>query len=763
MQEESRRLLARSIEQVARDVAGRLRAVAAPLQDILRERATADASPERRKRIATIADTLARDWNDALASFDAAYRDGAEIAAGWRNDPYDSDGASLGALTLIDDDQVEWDMSLSGAVQRMKAAAGEALTEVDQRIAALRGIAAGADSLNPLGVDVVGKGIGAVLEKLLPDGGDRRALLVYFEPLCSGELATLYAELNEALAAQGLKLPQRARPAAAAPGARAGSAGSPAPGSSAAGLGGVGADPVAGDFLGLIQQLAQGGAVPAAYSAAAGGAAGAAQVPLMGAAALPAGMPMMAVPAAMVEALNRLQELDLGSLQGGAHAVGEGAGNALHELRKQEFVRQLPPVDVATIDIVAILFDFIFEDQLIPDAVKALVGRLQIPLLKVAMVDKTFFARREHPARVVLDTISKLSIAAGKEIDRGSPLFEQIRTAVNTILTGFETEPGIFESLVPELQALLAEQEAHVLELAERSRQVAEAQEREDLGESWSERAFNGALAAAGEDNLPPHIVDFLSRHWKRVLKFAYMKGGAEGHPWALAVGTLNDLLWSIKPKADTAERKRLVAQLPDLLRRTGAYLDRVEVAQETKQTFMDALGDVHLALIKGGGRGAKSRGRPKQDVAAAPSPAATRPVSVPVSQVSATISSADLPEEVVITRTVQGDGLEVESIALSGRVLDSRPVRPSDISNVDRGDWVEFAQQDAASMRGRLAWVSPQRGIMVFTNPQTSRAISISPEALALQMKLGLARKLEDSVALVDRALGKAIKARAA
>ena len=62
------------------------------------------------------------------------------------------------------------------------------------------------------------------------------------------------------------------------------------------------------------------------------------------------------------------------------------------------------------------------------------------------------------------------------------------------------------------------------------------------------------------------------------MLKFAYLKGGAEGHPWALAVGTLNDLLWSIKPKEDTEERKKLAALLPELLRRVKAYLDRVEV-----------------------------------------------------------------------------------------------------------------------------------------------------------------------------------------
>ncbi len=769
MQEESRRLLTRSIDQVAREVLARLRDIAAPLQGVLKERATADASADRRKRIAAIGDVFARDWESALGAFDAAYRDAAEIAAGWRSDPYGGSGVLLNALSLIDDEQVEWDLSFSGAVQRMKAAGGEALSEVDQRVAAFCGIAPGTDSVNPLGVDVVSKGVGAVLVTLLPDGGDRRALLVHFEPLFSSELATLYAELNETFAAQGLKLPQRARPASSAARNATAMRGNAAPGNADAGFAGTGAEPSAGDFMGLIQRLAQGGAVSHGASPGGGtGQAGGGLVPLLGAAAMPDGAPMVAVPAAMLEALNRLQDIDLGSLQGGAIArIQESGGNALRELRKQEFVGQLPPVDIATIDIVAMLFDFIFEDPLIPDTVKVLVGRLQIPLLKVAMVDKTFFAKREHPARVLLDTISKLSISASKDLDHGNLLFEHIKTAINAILTGFESEPGIFEKVLPELQALLAEQESRTLDLAERSRHVAEAQELEDLAETWADRAFSGAQANAGEDSLPPHLVDFLSRHWKRVLKFAYLKGGAEGHPWALAVGTLNDLLWSIKPKEDTEERKKLAALLPELLRRVKAYLDRVEVDQEVRTPFMNALGEVHLALIKGGRRSSKSRSRSGETTADAPPAAAVQPAATPAAAAAAPgppmISSEDIPPTMVVTRMVQSDGVDIESITLSGKVLNSRPVRASEISNVERGDWVEFAQEGDTQLRARLSWVSPQRGIMVFTNPQSSQAISITPEALALQMKLGRAKKLDDSVAVVDRALGKALEAWAA
>jgi hypothetical protein len=523
--------------------------------------------------------------------------------------------------------------------------------------------------------------------------------------------------------------------------------------------------------MSLIQRLA--GNAPAAGAAGALPAAAGPQVPLVGAAAMPAGMPMVAVPAAMVDALNRLQEIDFGSLQEAALGQPVGPqGNVLRELRQQDFVSQLAPVEAATIDIVAMLFDFIFEDKLVPDAVKALVGRLQIPLLKVAMVDKTFFANREHPARLLLDTISKLSIAAGKELDHGHPVFERIKNAVNIVLTDFDKKPGVFEELLVDLANLLAEQERLTLDLAERSRHVAEQQEREDLAETWTARAFNNAVEHAGADLLPSHIVDFLDRHWTQVLKFAYLKGGAEGHPWALAVGTLNDLLWSVKPKESGDERQKLVAVLPELLRKVNAYFDRIKIDPEQKTAFMNALGDLHFALIKGGRRPAKHKSRSKEQEAevARPvketaAPAAVPPALTPVEAppAFAAVSSSDLAPNIVVTRSVQEDGLEVESIALAGRVLNARAVRASDLDNIERGDWVEFVQESGERVRGRLSWVSPQRGILLFTNPQSSQAISITPEALALQMKRGLATRLDAAEALVDRALGKAMDSMAA
>ena len=66
----------------------------------------------------------------------------------------------------------------------------------------------------------------------------------------------------------------------------------------------------------------------------------------------------------------------------------------------------------------------------------------------------------------------------------------------------------------------------------------------------------------------------------------------------------------------------------------------------------------------------------------------------------------------------------------------------------------LEFARAEGVATRARLTWISPNKGVYLFTNPLSpTAAVSISPEALAEQMRLGEARIIDDA-SLVDRAV---------
>src|SRR5213075_738050 len=88
-------------------------------------------------------------------------------------------------------------------------------------------------------------------------------------------------------------------------------------------------------------------------------------------------------------------------------AADEILVNVVKGLKAGPHGGSLGSVDAMTIDIVAMLFDYIFDDRHIPASVKAVLGRLQIPVLKVALLDKAFFSSKAHPARRLLDRLSE--------------------------------------------------------------------------------------------------------------------------------------------------------------------------------------------------------------------------------------------------------------------------------------------------------------------------------------------------------------------
>src|SRR5262249_62321989 len=109
-------------------------------------------------------------------------------------------------------------------------------------------------------------------------------------------------------------------------------------------------------------------------------------------------------------------------------------------------------VEVATLDIMTMLFDQIFDDRKIPNSMRWLIGRLQIPMLKVAILDKTFFSTRTHPARQMLDTLGEIAVGLPAHIDSSNPLYQRVETIVEKLIAGFADRLEIFDIVRQKLE-----------------------------------------------------------------------------------------------------------------------------------------------------------------------------------------------------------------------------------------------------------------------------------------------------------------------
>jgi hypothetical protein len=103
---------------------------------------------------------------------------------------------------------------------------------------------------------------------------------------------------------------------------------------------------------------------------------------------------------------------------------------------------------------VAMLFECMLDDRNLPDSLKALIGRLQIPLVKVAVLDKSFFSRSSHPARRLLNEIANAAMGWGTcdDHERDS-LYVRIDQVVQRLLNDFVDDPAIFSELLADFLA----------------------------------------------------------------------------------------------------------------------------------------------------------------------------------------------------------------------------------------------------------------------------------------------------------------------
>jgi len=168
--------------------------------------------------------------------------------------------------------------------------------------------------------------------------------------------------------------------------------------------------------------------------------------------------------AELIGSLTRLQHGDVAALPMGMpagfdlSALTSGRTNVVRELKSSSLGNQVDQTDGVTIDIVAMLFDQIFGDERVPDALKGLIGRLQIPVVKVAVLDKRFFSKKSHPARRMLDTLGEFALGLDESFDQSSPLYKKIADIISRLLEDFVDDVDIFESLQSELLAVIQDE-----------------------------------------------------------------------------------------------------------------------------------------------------------------------------------------------------------------------------------------------------------------------------------------------------------------
>ena len=438
-----------------------------------------------------------------------------------------------------------------------------------------------------------------------------------------------------------------------------------------------------------------------------------------GGAALQGAYPGPASASAPLPAAQSLIEL-LGR-PGGAGAQAAPGVFYLPQLRASLPQGALSRGDATTLDLLSRVFGSVLQDDGVAPETRELIGQLQLPVLRTALRDRSFFYQEAHPARRLLDLLSQ----AGWDQQPGQddPVYRAMRSSVERVRGQDDPE---FGAALAELEAGLAARDS--AEQAGLAAPIDDATRREKraAAERSAQRAV--ALRLAGEQVIPA-VTGFLEGRWTAALALAYTI--EDSRPGAIdnATRTMEDLIWSVKPKQTQEQRKTLIARLPALLASLNNWLDATRWQDAERLQFFAALAECHASIVRA-------------------------PIELsPERQLELALEAA---QQDALRRVAQ----EQEQARLQDEEAQAGARDPglATVATLERGMRLELLEGEIVR-RVRLAWVSPLRTLYIFSGAGRQEAFSLPAARLAELLKDG-AMRVAAAEGVVGRILSAAVGA---
>lgn len=647
-------------------------------------------------------------------------------------------------LSLVENADFERDLTIARLASRALYGCSEQLTVLDRRIASILEIKTIHPDANPLFPRALFEAFLGATEELEIGGPIGIALLQEFERQVQGALPKLYAQLNTYLIERGV-LPKIPRGAARRP-EHTGIAeqAEPAPSHNPKTETSPPGEPAAEDVFAQLASQFQPAHSTAGYVSSA---------PVRDDRAL------AQLQANIYRALTHIQREGHSrwALPGVEVAPPnqEGMHNILWQIRDAPLISEADPVDSVTAGIVAALFDQVLSDHDIPLPLREQLARLQVPVLKVALMDKQFFASQQHPARRLLDIIASASIG-WSEAD-APRLHARIKSVVDEIIRDFDTDVRVFSAQPEKLEAFVNQEEQQA---RDKTQEIVRGFERGETVRQAEAAARARVERYTESHDLPPLVREFLNKIWRPVLTLAYAQGGEASRSWRESVRTMGDLVWSVARKADTTQRHRFFAMLPGLLQRLHDGMHSVKVPRRDEDAFFSHLARLHASVV-----GPESKAVDASPDGAGGAVLSRLPASKLEAEVRAELGADIAPEAAILidepTEVVTPAPASVRIEPTPPPKSPERAAEPEDVGknkhldlakSLEVGAWVEFSTERGNNTTLRLNWVSGLKNIFMFTNRQGENALAVPVDRLAQRLREGTARVLSGD-ALTKRA----------
>ncbi len=381
--------------------------------------------------------------------------------------------------------------------------------------------------------------------------------------------------------------------------------------------------------------------------------------------------------------------------------------------------------DDTLIDVVAMFFDVILQDRHLPDIVRAMIAQLQIPILKVAMIDKDFFAKKSHPSRQFLNALSHAGLGVSEKNTKiKSAVFEKMEELVARVLMDFDNDVEIFTELFEEFEIFMGQQQRQIDLIEERSRKATKSTEQLEL--TKRKAAYEIALRLNGH-SIPEFVLLFLDDAWKDVLVLALLRHEREPQEVDKCMRVIERLINSVSEPANNKEKESVLADLGRLLKDIKVGLENISYDFHQSAPFFKELESWHRRMLVLDGN-EQEEGSEADEV-----------------------MMVDFDEELSM------ESLEASLLQELGDTLSAMPKDKFSkwTNNMQMGDWIEYTNAEDEVLRAKLSWKSSVTSNCLFVDARGGKALDISLVDFAEELRQKRINLLgQEKAPLVERVL---------
>jgi len=431
----------------------------------------------------------------------------------------------------------------------------------------------------------------------------------------------------------------------------------------------------------------------------------------------------------------------------------------------------VPAAQLATVDLVAAMFDYVVDDRRLPEAAKPLVWRLQQPAVALSLLDPAYLGDEPRSLRRLVENLGAIVNAFADEMTRGGELYRRLDTvvrAVEIVAGALQTRSAVMARQVEHEYTRAARNVTQLIERVAHERSSLEAapgrRNRRDYrrrpDRSREQEVTEQLTRLLGERlaqyEVPDSVREFVLNVWLRHLRTAVLRDGEESSEFKVAMQVVDDLLWSLDHSKQRQSRRQLAQKIPPLIRLLAQGLREIGAKDEEFKPFFDELFLIHLRKMQRRARSADNGATLTAETGGSGFGPTTRTRTVTgVGAETSTLdrgapSRAVAPEEPAAS---EDEGAERKLLeVLSSLQLDDLPASPRTLrldpdqalATLRRGDWLRLQGRDGAPVHAKVAWINARRTVVLLVRHPDRRALSMRASELLERFAQGRAARVD-------------------